>query len=202
MSKVKICGLTRQSDIDAVNRCKPDYVGFVFAAESRRRLQPEEAAALRAKLSPDIQAVGVFVNQPVGWVASLCEQGVIDLVQLHGEEDADYLATLRRLCTHPVIRAVPVDNTLPPLPAHADYYLFDTATPQRGGAGQPFDRSILDGYTGIPYFLAGGLSPDTVEEAIARLHPYCVDVSSGVETDGVKDPEKIMRFVDLVRRTT
>jgi len=203
MSKVKICGLRRPEDIEAVNRALPDYVGFVFAAGSRRHITEETAAGLKAILHPTIQAAGVFVNQDIDWISSLCAKGVIDLVQLHGEEDDGYLARLRARCGCPVIRSVAVGAALPsPLPQGADYLLFDTASAQRGGAGQTFDWRLLQAAHQTPYFLAGGLAPENLTQVLCLLSPFCVDVSSGVETGGWKDPEKINQFVNLVRRNT
>jgi phosphoribosylanthranilate isomerase len=199
MSKVKICGLSRPQDIDAANRALPDFIGFVFA-KSRRQVSQAEAAALKERLDPRIKAVGVFVNEDIERIAGLCQRGIIDWVQLHGEEDEAYLARLRLRTGCPVIKSVSVGADLPPLPKGADYLLFDTASIHRGGTGQAFDWRVLQGYQGTPYFLAGGLSPQNVAQALRALTPYCVDVSSGVETDGVKDPQKIDAFVRMVRR--
>ncbi|MCL2004005.1 MAG: phosphoribosylanthranilate isomerase [Oscillospiraceae bacterium] len=198
MSKVKICGLTRPEDIDAVNRVLPDYVGFVFAP-SRRRIDEKMAAALKARLNSRIQAVGVFVNGDADIVEHLYRGGVIDLAQLHGDEDEAYIARLKDRCGCPVIKAGGVGKTLPPLPENADYWLFDTLSVRRGGTGRAFDWGLLKGFNGPPYFLAGGLTAQNAAEAVRTLSPYCADVSSGAETDGVKDAEKIEAFVRLVR---
>lgn len=200
MSRVKICGLSRMEDIEAVNLALPEYIGFVFA-ESRRRVQPGTAAGLKERLDKRIAAVGVFVNQEPDFIAALCRDGVIDMVQLHGEEDSDYVQRLRSICSSRIIKSVGVAGTLPRLPEDPDYLLFDTASEQRGGVGKAFDWRILKGMQSAPYFLAGGLDASNVAKAIAELHPFCVDVSSGVETDGVKDAEKIDEFVKLVRGT-
>ena len=198
MTKVKICGLRRMEDVEAVNRCLPDYVGFVFA-ESKRQIQPETASALKAHLHPLIQAAGVFVNQDPAWIAGICRQKVIDCVQLHGEEDEDYIQDLKRRISQPVIRSVAVRNGIAGLSKGADYLLFDTACTTRGGSGTVFDWHLLEGFCGRPYFLAGGLEAANVADAIRLLHPYCVDVSSGVETDGWKDRQKIEEFIRNVR---
>jgi len=199
MSKVKICGLRRIEDIDSVNRVVPDFIGFVFA-ESRRCVDSDTAARLKERLDKRIQAVGVFVNQPIDYIAGLYRDEVIDLVQLHGEEDAGYICRLRENCGCQVIKSVSIDSFLPDTPEAADYILFDKASKARGGTGKAFDWNILQGYNGAAYFLAGGLDPSSVERAVSLLNPFCVDVSSGVETDGVKDMAKIERFVRLVRR--
>ena len=198
MSKVKICGLSRKEDIEAVNRVLPDFVGFVFA-RSRRRVDIATAAALKRKLDPRIRAVGVFVNEDVSAVAEIYHNGVIDMAQLHGDEDGEYIRRLKRTCGCQVIKSIGVRDTLPPLPGEPDYLLFDTFSGRRGGIGRAFDWNVLKKYRGLPYFLAGGLSVENADSAIDMLNPFCVDVSSGVETDGMKDANKIEIFVNLVR---
>lgn len=201
MTHVKICGLRSLADIEAANRYRPDYVGFVFA-KSKRQIDADTAATLRAHLAPQIKAVGVFVNQDAEFILSLCERGVIDCIQLHGDECAAYAKDLKERSGCKLIRSFSVKgDTLGDLPDYADYILFDTACgKQRGGSGKAFDWSLLEGIKG-DYFLAGGLSPENAGEAVARLHPYCVDVSSGVETDGVKDPEKMRKLIMNLRES-
>ena len=199
MSKIKICGLSRIADIEAVNHALPDYIGFVFAS-SKRRVDIETAAMLKEKLSLRIKAVGVFVNEEIRVISEIVQNGIIDLIQLHGDEDGAYIEQLKKVCDCPVIKSVSVGDTLPALPNKADYLLFDTLSEQRGGVGKTFDWRVLEEYHDIPYFLAGGLSAENVSEARYLLSPFCVDISSGVETRGVKDPEKIYRFVQTVRR--
>jgi len=198
VTKVKICGLRSEQDIACANRCLPDYVGFVFA-DSKRRINAETARGLKKQLDYRIQAVGVFVNQGIDLITRLCRQGVIDCVQLHGDEDETYIRALRESVSHRIIKAVGVADALPVLPVSPDYLLFDTASAQRGGTGKSFDWQVLEDHSGPPYFLAGGLDSHNVAQAVERLHPYCVDVSSGVETDGRKDPEKIDRFIKRAR---
>jgi len=199
MSKVKICGLMRREDIAAVNLALPDYIGFVFAP-SRRRIDIKTASMLKELLDPKIKAVGVFVNEDIRTILEIAQSGIIDLIQLHGDEDEGYISRIRENCDCPVIKSVGVCDALPPLPRLPDYLLFDTASAQRGGTGRTFDWQALKEYRGIPYFLAGGLSSENAADVIRLLSPLCVDVSSGVETDGFKDPEKINEFVQLVRR--
>lgn len=203
MSKVKICGLSRAADIEAVNAARPDYIGFVFA-QSRRRVSPETAKELRALLDPSICAVGVFVNEQARTVAGLALEGVIGAVQLHGDEDTAYIRALRVLLPSdvPVIRAVRVQNTAQIRQANelpCDYLLLDTYDPAAaGGSGKTFNWKLIP--AGIkPYFLAGGLACENVAGAVGACAPYCVDVSSGVETGGKKDAGKIKRLVRLVR---
>jgi len=196
MSKVKICGLSRLEDIDAVNSALPDYIGFVFAP-SRRRIDQATAAVLKERLDGRIAAVGVFVDQDVETIAGLYDSGVINIAQLHGDEDDGYIMRLKDCCGCTVIKAVGVGDALPQLPENADYLLFDTLSVQRGGAGKSFDWSLLKSYEGLPYFLAGGLDAGKISDAVRRLDPYCLDVSSGVETKGIKDAGKIQEFVNL-----
>jgi len=198
MSKVKICGLSREEDIIAVNHALPDFIGFVFAP-SRRRVDIATAAMMKAKLDPRIKTVGVFVNEEVSAVTEIYQNGIIDMAQLHGDEDDGYIKRLKDTCGCPVIKAVGVDDALPSLPVGLDYVLFDTLSEQRGGTGKTFAWSVLQAYSRPSFFLSGGLSIENVAAAIHRLAPFCVDVSSGVETGGTKDADKIEKFVCLVR---
>ena len=198
MSKIKICGLRRIDDIEAVNQVLPDYIGFVFAP-SNRKVDIKTAAILKEKLDPQIKAVGVFVNEDINTVSQIVQRGIIDLIQLHGDEDDSYIKQLKNICGCSVIKAVSIGDTMPSLPNKADYLLFDTISVQRGGVGRTFDWLILKEYHDVPYFLAGGISTENVNDAIHLLSPFCVDVSSGVETNGLKDPEKINEFTQTVR---
>lgn len=200
MCKVKICGLRRMQDVQAVNAVLPEYAGFVFA-DSRRRIDTETAAVLKAQLDRRIKAVGVFVNESLDTVEKIYRSGTIDQVQLHGDEDSAYIRLLKERCGCPVIKAVGIGSEFPALPEGADYFLFDTLSSQRGGTGTAFDWSILKDYSGIPYFLAGGLSVGNVSDALRMLSPFCVDVSGGVETSGVKDAQKITQFVRQIRQS-
>ena len=198
MTKVKLCGLSRECDIAAVNELRPDLVGFVFAKKSKRYVSPERAAQLKALLAPGILAAGVFVNEPVESVAGLLDRGVIDVAQLHGSEDAAYIASLRTLTDKPIFRAFKIksEDDLPAIEScTADLVLLDSGA----GTGKTFDWSLVQSVR-RPYFLAGGLDPENVADAIAALHPYGVDVSSGIETDGVKDEVKMAAFVAAARR--
>lgn len=200
MTKIKLCGLSRLCDIEAANALRPDYVGFVFAKKSKRYVPPEAARALREDLDPAIRAVGVFVREDPEAVAALLNGGVIDLAQLHGGEDADYIARLRALTDRPLIQAFRVDGPADLDRARAsatDYILLDNGA---GGTGSAFDWELLGGFE-RPYFLAGGLGSENVAGAVRALRPYAVDVSSGIETDGVKDVGKMRAFVETVRNT-
>ena len=200
MVKVKICGLSRIEDIDAVNNLLPDYIGFVFA-QSRRHIDVTTAAMLKKRLDSRIKAVGVFVNEDVSIVSGLFSRGIIDLAQLHGDEDENYISRLKEKCGCPVIKAVGVEDSLPPYPGNADILLFDTLSKQRGGGGKPFNWCLLTGCTSLPpFFIAGGLCAHNVCEAVKFVVPFGVDVSSGVETNGFKDAEKIDEFIRKVRQ--
>lgn len=198
MTKIKLCGLTRPEDIDAANALEPDFVGFVFAPKSRRYVTGEQARTLRSQLSPAIQAVGVFVDEEPERVAALLEAGIIDLAQLHGREDEGYLERLRALTEKPILQAFPIKtpNDLERTQSSsADYILLDSGA----GTGTTFDWGLLTSVR-RPYFLAGGLGPDNVAQAIRTLHPWGVDVSSGIETGGVKDFHKMAAFAAAVRK--
>ncbi|WP_373482261.1 phosphoribosylanthranilate isomerase [Acetobacterium sp.] len=199
MTKIKICGLSRLEDIAAVNAARPDYIGFVFA-KSKRQVDLETARALKQALDPGIAAVGVFVNHPVAEIIALAAAGIIDLIQLHGDEDE---ATVRLLQTQtglPVIQAFRISSPADIRTTAADYRLFDTYDPsQYGGSGAAFNWELLAGVSG-DFFLAGGLNIDNIKAAIQQVNPYCVDISSGVETDGVKDRDKIIEIVEMIRK--
>lgn len=199
MTKIKFCGMMRPADIAAANALRPDYIGFVFAPGSRRAVTSEAAARLKELLDPGIRAVGVFVNAPPAAVAALLAAGTIDIAQLHGQEDAAYLQTLRGLTDKPIIRAFRVDTAADLQRAAAgtaDGLLLDSGA---GGTGTAFDWTLLRDFS-RPYFLAGGLNPENVGTAIQTLHPYAVDVSSGIETDGQKDTRKMAAFAAAVRK--
>ena len=198
MTKIKLCGLSRTEDIETVNKLKPEYIGFVFTPKSRRYVAPRTAAELKRLLSAEIQAVGVFVNESPEKIAELSRGGVIDIAQLHGDEDEEYIRRLKQQTDKPIIKAFRVETENAIADAErcsADYILLDSGA----GTGTVFNWKLL---TNIhrPYFLAGGLSPDNAGKAVAALHPFAVDVSSGIETDGTKDKEKMEAFVAAVRK--
>jgi len=190
MPKIKICGLSRQCDIEAVNESKPEYIGFVFAPKSRRFITPEKALELRKILNNDIIPVGVFFDEESENVAALVRNGVIDIAQLHGSESEEYISKLKTLVPCPVIKAVVQRE-------NADFFMFDSPG---GGTGQIINWKIINNKDiKKPFFLAGGLDAGNVAEAIRLLNPYAVDVSSGVETDGHKDQQKIAEFIRRAR---
>lgn len=200
MTKIKLCGLSRQCDIEWANELKPDYIGFIFWSKSKRNVSPEKAKELKALLSPDIKAVGVFVDEPIENIAKLLSDNIIDLAQLHGSEDEEYIARLRTLSDKPIIKAFLLKSKEDAKRAEkstADHILLDSGM----GTGKGFDRSLLKNIS-RPYFLAGGLYPENVGIAVDTLSPYAVDVSSGIETDNFKDRNKMAAFVNAVRKET
>lgn len=200
MSKVKICGLKTIEDIEIANEILPDYIGFVFA-KSKRYIDPDKALILKQHLNNKILSVGVFVNETIENILDIVNRGIIDVIQLHGDEDHSYIQKLRSLCNCDVIKAVGISHHAPiTAPHNVHYVLFDTASLDRGGTGQKFDWNLLKSYNSLPYFVAGGLTCDNVCQCINLLHPFCVDISSGVETDGKKDSHKMRKFVEIVRR--
>ncbi|MCR5655675.1 MAG: phosphoribosylanthranilate isomerase [Lachnospiraceae bacterium] len=243
MSKIKVCGLRRPEDIEAVNKCKPDCVGFVFA-NTRRFVSDELAADLKSKLSDDIPAAGVFVNEPMEHIEKLVRSGTIDIVQLHGKEDEAYVDHLRRMLPVgvPIWKAIRVEVDLTRFGVQADEaqelsmeltleeerfryasaivqlnseikrlmsenvfadcFLFDSKVKGiPGGSGQNFDLASLptDEEIGKFYFLAGGVGFGNIERILRQRNPYGVDISTALETDGYKDPEKIERMVNIIR---
>ena len=167
MTKMKLCGLFRPCDIDAANQLKPEYIGFVFAPKSRRYVTPEEAAELKKLLAPTIQAVGVFVNEAAERIAALLNKGIIDIAQLHGVEDEKEINQLRALTDKPIIKAFCIKKSEDITNAEsclADYILLDSGE----GTGTVFDWKKIQNIQ-RPYFLAGGLSIDNVENAVRQL---------------------------------
>ncbi len=198
MTKIKLCGLSRPIDIEAANSLHPEYIGFVFAAKSKRYVTAEKAKALKRLLAPEIKAVGVFVDESPQRVAELLNEGVIDIAQLHGSEDEDYIELLRELTAKPIIKAFRIESEEDVARAEkssADYILLDSGA----GTGNVFDWSLIKSVK-RPYFLAGGLECTNVGKAVRTLCPYAVDVSSGIETNGLKDINKMTEFVSTVRK--
>jgi phosphoribosylanthranilate isomerase len=240
MVNIKICGLFREEDIDFANEAGPDFAGFVFA-QSRRQVSPGQAARLRSRLRDGIVPVGVFVNAPAEEIAACYRDGLIDIAQLHGDEDAAYIRCLKTLSAAggqapvPVIKALRIGGAEPPadddhaLYAAADYLLLDSGA----GSGKPFDWNILrrpdaadtglrqthgrslaatdggpqqltgmlyiPGRHGCRWFLAGGIDCDNIEKALS-FRPFGIDVSSGAETNGVKDRKKMIELVKRVKK--
>ena len=197
--RIKICGLFREQDIEYVNEARPDYIGFVFT-ESKRQVSPAQAESLRSRLMDGIVPIGVFVNAPVAEIAVLYRNGVISIAQLHGSENEEYIAQLKELCNIPVIKAIVIDQQNPAIgrslfPTPQDYYLIDSGA----GSGKPFNWELLKQQKITkPWFLAGGINLDNIEQAM-ELNPFAIDISSGAETGGIKDREKILQLTAAVK---
>lgn len=202
--QVKICGLSRTEDITVVNNpaVRPTYAGFVFA-ESPRRVSVSDARNLISQMAPQIQAVGVFVNEDVETMAHLAETVPLQVIQLHGDETEDMIKQLRQLTTARIWKAVRVQSEEDVLrwnESAADLLLFDAyKTDAYGGTGHVFDWKLLKKCT-KPFILAGGIYSKNVARAIRNVKPYAIDASSGLETDGVKDKEKIFHFMDIIKK--
>ena len=199
-TKIKLCGLSRIEDIEAANELKPDFIGFIFWEKSKRNVPKDKAPELKKALLPEIKAVGVFVDEDPEVVAGLLEDGIIDVAQLHGHEDEEYIGRLRMLAPgKPIIKAFVVrskEDLKAAEKSSADYLLLDSGT----GTGKAFDHELLkNANITKSWFLAGGMTPENVGDAVDILRPFGVDVSSGIETEGMKDPGKMKRFVEAVK---
>lgn len=196
MTLVKMCGLHRLQDIDYINEVGPDMAGMVLSPGFRRTVPIRVARTMAARLNHNISSVGVFVDSPVEEVSDIARFLELDMVQLHGAESDAYIVELQETLGLPVIKSFGVSRdqlemaTISP----ADFILID---PGRG-SGNTFDLSLLDGLE-RNVIIAGGLTPDNVADAIRKAHPFGVDTSSGIETDGSKDRKKMIRFISAVR---
>ena len=192
MTKVKICGLSTKEAVKTAVSAGADYIGFVFAP-SKRQVTVEQATELAKFIPSHIQKVGVFVSPSREELLEAIEKVGLDLVQIHGQVTDDLFVKLP--CAN--IQAVQVDGDGHVPSSQADYLLFDAPV---AGSGQTFDWGQLDTTElSQPFFIAGGLNEDNVEEAIQHFTPFAVDVSSGVESNGQKDHEKIRRFIERVK---
>ena len=197
MTKVKFCGLSRECDIKFANELKPDYIGFIFWEKSKRYIDFQKAEILKKILIHEIQAVGVFVDELPEKIADLANNNIIDVIQLHGHENNSYIEKLRSLTNKPIIQAFKISSEKDVENADssiADYVLLDEGK----GSGKNFDWNLI-GKISRDYFLAGGLNPDNIEYAIKSLKPFAVDVSSGIETNSLKDKSKMKDFISKVR---
>jgi len=198
MTKIKICGIKSFKDIDYINEAQPDYIGFVFA-KSRRHVDFNFASLLKIDLNQCIKAVGIFANENIDFIAEICDRNIIDIVQIHGDENEEYVSALKKVVNKPIIKAFRVKDKIDVTYSNIDYTLFDTYNEvEYGGTGESFNWGMINGYK-KPFFLAGGLNHNNIVNAINSTHPFCVDISSGVETNGVKDKQKIIDIVNLVR---
>ena len=186
MTKIKICGIRRLEDILIVNKYKPDYIGFVFAKNRVRTISLTDALLFKKNLNNDIIAVGVFRDNDIKEVIEVANSNAIDMIQLHGSEDDDFILELKKHTKLPIIKAY---NNY----QYADYALFDNADP---GKGKSFNKNDIK--YDKPFFLAGGIDINNIDEAI-KLNPYAIDLSSSVEKNGFKDEEKIKEIIRKVR---
>ena len=196
MTKIKMCGIRRPEDISFANAVRPDYIGYVFYEKSKRYVTPSAAVRLSSMLDDSIIIVGVFVDAPADEVITLYKSGTIGIAQLHGSEDDNYIMQMKNAGV-PTIKAFIIRSEEDIERAEkcpADMVLLDSGM----GSGCKFDHSLVAKIR-RPYFLAGGLSPDNAAEAVEALHPYAVDASSGLETDGFKDLQKMRLFAERVR---
>ena len=223
MTKIKLCGIRREIDIEYANKYLPDYIGFVFA-KSRRQVSSDDAMQLISNLNPDIKTVGVFVNEQLDKVVQIADQCRLNVVQIHGDETPGYISLLKQKLTlsgfpfhdgcckyggntgegtaiWKVIRVRNIESIKEMKCFNADAFILDTYTEGSfGGAGKSFDWKLAaeaSNYGKI--ILAGGLNPENIKDAVIAAKPYAVDVSSGVETEGFKDEEKTKRFIYSVR---
>ena len=201
MYKIKICGVTQEETADVLNDTMPDFTGFILSPGFGRSIPKERAAAIRRRLNPAIRTVGVFVNEPIGNITVFVREGIVQVVQLHGDEDDGYILRLKERCPDVrIIKAVGVENgKLPAYPEHADCLLLDAHDrAARGGTGRKIEWRRYE--ADKPIILAGGLTPENVREALRAVRPYGVDVSGGVETDGRKDERKIREYIKNIRQ--
>ena len=197
MTKIKLCGLTRPCDIDYANELMPDFIGFVFAPKSKRYVPFDKAEKLRAKLNDSITPVGVFTDESAENIEYLVNHGIISAVQLHGNEDNEYIKKLRSIVKCQIIQAFRIKTKQDILKAEkseADYIMLDSG----GGTGKTFNHALISDVKRA-FFLAGGLDSENVGDSISECKPYAVDASSSLETDGVKDKNKMAAFVRAVR---
>lgn len=204
MTRIKICGMRRVDDILYVNKYRPDYAGFILSEGFKRTIGFDSFCELDSRLDKDIKRVGVFVNEPTENILKYYA-GKLDIIQLHGEENAEYIGKLRENCSCEIwkaVRAKCADDIAKAdaLPVHK--LLIDSfSAGSCGGTGKRVDLDIFSQVNiSKPFFLAGGLNEENVCEAIEKVRPYGVDFSSSVETDGWKDEKKIKRIVETIRK--
>ena len=215
--KVKMCGISKVETIPAVVEAKPDYMGLVFAS-SKRQVTVDQAKTLVEELhkqytkrynngaeqsnDDEIKTVGVFVNETLDNLVSIATEANLDVVQLHGDEDEAFIQSLKGRTNVEIWKAVQIRSSTDAeawIDSSADMLLFDAYhKDERGGTGEVFDWSCLDEFE-RPFMLAGGIDSTNVARAIRTVRPYGIDISSGIETDGVKDDEKIKAFTNIVR---
>lgn len=200
MAKIKVCGIRRVEDIEYVNTLKPDYIGFIFA-KSKRQITKQQAIELKNQLDKSIKTVGIFVNEDLETLKDIANSVELDIVQLHGDEDNKYINSLKQYNLWKAIRVKNEESLCEIQNLEVDGILLDTYSKQAyGGLGETFDWNIVNNLkTNKKIILAGGLNVDNVEKGIKTISPDIIDVSSGVETDGYKDFEKMKNFIEKGR---
>ena len=203
--KIKICGIKRSEDVGFANLFMPDYIGFILSKGYKRTVKIDDAKFLAAKADLKIKKVGVFVDMPAKNVASVADYTGIDIIQLHGEnEDNDYINELRKYTDKENWNVFKVKNEEEVLKAEksiADMILLDTYSEKiAGGTGKKVDTDIiLKSGLSRNFVLAGGIDNDNISDILSEIKPFCIDVSSGTETDGVKDPQKMADIIRKIR---
>ena len=198
MAKIKICGLKRLKDIEIVNKYKPDYIGFVFA-DSKRKVDYNLACEMKKNLDSSIIAVGVFVDADIDEILRLFNDDIIEIAQLHGLENEDYIKCLKDKTNNKliIINAIEISDNVD-LSKYddslADYLLFDSGK----GSGKTFDWRLISKNLNKKFFLAGGLNQDNIPQAVKEFNPYAIDLSSSVETNGFKDENKIKKVMEAL----
>ena len=198
MTKIKFCGMRRPEDIEAANEILPDFIGFILAPKFWRYVPLDTVKNLASMADPKIKRVGVFVDNPESDVLEALKSGAVNMAQLHGGEDEEYIKKIQRAASKPVIKAFKITcakDIKKASESPADLILLDAGT----GTGERFDWSLIKNI-GRDFILAGGLNSENVREAVERFHPYAVDLSSGIETDKVKDPSKMRAVAEAVRQ--
>lgn len=201
--KIKLCGIRRPEDIRYVNEFKPDYVGFILSQGFRRSVGLGTFCELKSYLDKNIRTVGVFVNEPMEYIFKYYAEE-LDVIQLHGDETAEYLQELKKMVKCKIWKAVRVKNAEDIIAADkmgADHLLLDSfSANEYGGTGKTANWSIINSVNiKTPFFLAGGLNKDNICDAVSTVKPYGIDISGGIETDGYKDKEKIENIMKLIR---
>ena len=198
MARVKICGINSPEDVEIVNELKPDYVSFAFY-KNKRQVTYEKARKLKQLLDKDIRVIGVFVDENTNVVASAANDDLLDVIEFHGNEGPGEIERIKAFTEKPIIQGFRIRSRADvelALDSHADSILMYSDSE----SGVPMDWKLLKNVT-RPYFLAGGLNADNIEKAIKICHPFAVSVTTGVETDGIKDREKMAAFIKMARRT-
>ena len=198
MTKIKICGLKREKDIEFANELMPNFIGFIFYKKSKRYIEPEKALRLKEKLDKNIKAVGVFVNESETVIMNIVRSGTIDLIQLHGDEEEEYIKSLKRKTDLPIIKAFSIssaDDIEKAKNTSADFILLDNG---KGGSGESFDWLLCKDIKKL-FFLAGGVSVENAVRAIEECKPFALDANSRLEIDGKKDYNLMKDFIKTVR---